>query len=68
MLEKLLELRKKETKVIVGLMSGTSADGVDVAVVEVKGNGKGTKIKTIGWRTFPFEKDLKWFDIEKLST
>jgi anhydro-N-acetylmuramic acid kinase len=60
MLEKLLELRKKETKVIVGLMSGTSADGVDVAVVEVKGNGKGTKIKTIGWRTFPFEKDLKW--------
>jgi anhydro-N-acetylmuramic acid kinase len=60
MLEKLLELRKKETKVIVGLMSGTSADGVDVAVVEVKGNGKDTKIKTIGWRTFPFEKDLKW--------
>ncbi len=60
MLEKLLELRRKEKKIIVGLMSGTSADGVDVAVVEVKGNGKDTKIRTIGWRTFPFENDLKW--------
>ncbi|CUU04182.1 anhydro-N-acetylmuramic acid kinase [Candidatus Thermokryptus mobilis] len=59
MLEKLLELRKKEKKIIIGLMSGTSADGVDVAVVEVKGNGKDTKIRTIGWRTFPFENDLK---------
>ncbi len=59
MLKKLIELKEKNPKIIVGLMSGTSVDGVDVAVVEVKNSGKETQIKTLGWKVFPFPADLK---------
>ncbi len=59
MLDKLMRLKEKNPKIVVGLMSGTSADGVDVAVVEVFNSGKQTKVRTIGWRTFPFDEKLK---------
>ncbi|CUS94980.1 Uncharacterised protein family (UPF0075) [Candidatus Kryptonium thompsonii] len=59
MIEKLIKLREKNPKIVVGLMSGTSADGVDVAVVEVLNAGRQTKVKTIGWKTFPFDEGLK---------
>ena len=59
MIEKLIKLREKNPKIVVGIMSGTSADGVDVAVVEVLNAGRQTKVKTIGWKTFPFDEGLK---------
>ncbi len=59
MIERLIKLREKNPKLIVGLMSGTSADGVDVAVVEVLNSGRQTRVKTIGWKTFPFNEELK---------
>ncbi|MFN3134747.1 MAG: anhydro-N-acetylmuramic acid kinase, partial [Candidatus Kryptonium sp.] len=59
MVEKLIRLREKNPKIVVGLMSGTSADGVDVAVVEVLNSGRQTKVRTIGWETFPFDEGLK---------
>jgi anhydro-N-acetylmuramic acid kinase len=35
-------------------MSGTSADGVDAAVVDVRGAGHALKLKLIAFRTFPY--------------
>ena len=39
---------------IIGLMSGTSADGVDAALVDVRGTGHGLKITLEAFRTFPY--------------
>lgn len=59
MLEKLIKLKEKNPKIVIGLMSGTSADGIDVAVVEVKNCGKETSFKILGWQVFSFPEELK---------
>src|SRR2546427_5975058 len=39
---------------VLGLMSGTSADGVDAALVDIRGSGHDLKIKLKAFRTFPY--------------
>ena len=48
------ELLKKDKKFVIGLMSGTSVDGIDAAVVEIMGNGLETEVDLIAFETFPF--------------
>lgn len=56
-------LRQKATKLIIGLNSGTSYDGIDAALVEIRGTGPGTQIKLREFKNFP----LKQADREKIS-
>lgn len=58
-INKLLLLSKKRKKVVAGLMSGTSLDGVDIAIVEIKNSGKKSKLKHIGFFTYSFPDGLK---------
>ncbi len=51
----------------VGLMSGTSADGIDAALVEIRGKGLNCKVSLIAFKKFPFPKDLREL-IHKVST
>lgn len=46
-------------KRIVGLMSGTSADGVTAALVEVLGNHEKTRLKVLAWDTYRYEPRLR---------
>src|SRR3989442_218850 len=39
---------------VIGLMSGTSADGVDAALVDIRGTGHDLKITLKAFRTFPY--------------
>src|SRR6266571_3308266 len=39
---------------VIGLMSGTSADGVDAALVDIRGTGHDLKITLQAFRTFPY--------------
>lgn len=48
---KLLETDKKY---VIGLMSGTSVDGIDAAIVEINGHGLETAVNLIAFETFPF--------------
>jgi anhydro-N-acetylmuramic acid kinase len=43
----------------VGLISGTSADGVDAAVVRVKGTGRSLALEVLDTRTMDYPNDLK---------
>ena len=40
-------------------MSGTSADGVDASLVEIKGKGFETEVNLIAFDTFPFSTDIR---------
>lgn len=44
---------------VIGLISGTSADGVDVAIVDIKGKGESIKIKEKAFRTYKFPDKLR---------
>ena len=48
------KLLKTDKKYIIGLMSGTSVDGIDAAIVEVSGHGLETAVNLIAFETFPF--------------
>ncbi len=45
---------EKNKKYIIGLMSGTSVDGIDAAIVDIRGHGLETAVDLIAFDTFPF--------------
>jgi anhydro-N-acetylmuramic acid kinase len=45
----------KESRLVVGLMTGTSLDGVDAALVEIVGSGLFTRVKLRKFVSVPFE-------------
>lgn len=50
-----LELWNKPSRLVVGLMSGTSADGIDAALTRITGSGLDTKAELIGFHFLPFD-------------
>lgn len=48
------ELLKKDKRIVIGLMSGTSVDGIDAAIVEIVGHGLETEVDLIAFETVPF--------------
>ena len=50
---------KKPSCVAIGLMSGTSADGIDAAAVELAGSGANTKVRQLGFLTLPFSDETR---------
>lgn len=49
----------KESHLVIGLMSGTSLDGVDAALVQITGSGEGTQIKLEHFVSTPFASDVQ---------
>ena len=44
---------------VIGLISGTSTDGIDAALVDIKGKGLNSRLKLIAYKTYPYPKGLK---------
>jgi anhydro-N-acetylmuramic acid kinase len=57
--KRLERINLKGTKIVIGLISGTSADGVSAVVTEVTGSGVSTKIKILGFQTYPYPSELR---------
>jgi len=52
---RLLKLREKNTRRIMGLMSGTSVDGITAALANITGTGDRVEIDLIGYRTYLYD-------------
>lgn len=49
----------KPSKLIVGLMSGTSLDGIDAVLLSVRGHGTSTKFSQLAFATYPFPRGVR---------
>lgn len=56
---RLLHIAVKESRLVVGLMSGTSVDGVDAALVEITGHGETAKVDLLAFDSYPFPPELR---------
>ena len=46
-------------RLVIGLMSGTSVDGIDAALVRIHGKGHGIRVETVGFATYPFPSTVR---------
>ena len=58
-IQKLIDIAQKPVKIGIGLMSGTSLDGLDIALCRFTGNGLHTEFKLLQFVTIPYEEDFK---------
>lgn len=64
-IKKLYHINQKKEKLIIGLMSGTSLDGLDIALCQFLGNGENTEVKLLHFETLPYQIEFKE-DIKKI--
>lgn len=67
-MKRLVDLFEKQTRRVIGLMSGTSVDGIDAALVEITGSGRNTKLEQIDFQSTPFPSGFKEFVTKNSQT
>ena len=58
-IEKLYHIAAKPERLIIGLMSGTSLDGLDIAVCSIAGSGQATRLQLLHFETVSYSADFK---------
>jgi anhydro-N-acetylmuramic acid kinase len=56
---RLYTIANKQKRTVIGLMSGTSVDGLDVALCEFSGTGMDTVIRLLQFATVPYDEEYK---------
>ena len=55
----LQELQSSSQKLVIGLMSGTSADGLDAVLTVITGHGLDTKVKQVAYQSVPYAPSVR---------
>jgi anhydro-N-acetylmuramic acid kinase len=58
-IQQLSEISKKPSRTIVGLMSGTSLDGLDIAVCRFHGSGLETRVELLNFKTVNYDVEFQ---------
>ncbi len=58
-MDRLSHVFSTRSRTVVGLMSGTSLDGIDVVVARIEGSGPGLLIEPLAHGAFPFPAELR---------
>jgi len=58
-IQELYQIAKKPIRKVIGLMSGTSMDGLDIAFCEITGDGLTTKVQLLHFITVPYDQHMK---------
>lgn len=58
-IKKLYDISQKKSRLILGLMSGTSLDGLDIALCRVSHSGQETKLDLLQFTTLPYNATFK---------
>jgi anhydro-N-acetylmuramic acid kinase len=58
-LARLLRVAAKPRRRVLGMMSGTSVDGIDAALVEIAGRERGARVQLLAFATYPFPAALR---------
>lgn len=58
-MDKLRQIAQKDRRNVIGLMSGTSADGIDAALVCIEGSGSESKVEVLAWETFVHDPEVR---------
>ena len=58
-MKRLQRIAQKRSKLVLGLMSGTSADGIDAALVLIRDHGLQTRVETVAHTTVPYSPRLR---------
>ncbi len=56
---RLQQIHAKSERLVLGLMSGTSVDGVDAALIKIKNSGVQTQLEVLRFITFPYPPGCK---------
>ncbi|MCU7202513.1 anhydro-N-acetylmuramic acid kinase AnmK [Turicibacter sanguinis] len=58
-MERLVRLLNTDEKYVIGIMSGTSVDGIDVGLVKIKGHGLKSSVELIAFENYPFSNEVR---------